>query len=97
MRFFHVSYILIALFVCFIGDNPIIYKVNIDVEQSAVIVRDDCVSVKISLTSPLLRDQNESSGLIHYDESITNINNTLGMNSEDESALLPRIPCLRVK
>lgn len=87
--------LLIFFYIYFLGDNQVLYNVNIDIDQSAVLVRDDCVSVKISLTSPLLRDQNESSGQ-PMDESVSNINNTAGMNSEDESTLLSRVPCLKV-
>lgn len=76
-----------------IGDNPINYKINIDIDQAAVLVYDDYVSVKISLTSPLLREQNESGSILK--EPIPNIDNTIDTNSGD-TKLLPREPCLKV-
>lgn len=35
------------------------YTVTVDSEQGAVIVTDGQITVKVSLTSPLLRDQNQ--------------------------------------
>lgn len=51
-------------------------------------VRDDSVSVKISLTSPLLREAPEN---VKAADDITATNKSAG-----DAALLPRQPCLRV-
>uniref|UniRef100_A0A1A9UPF0 DZF domain-containing protein n=1 Tax=Glossina austeni TaxID=7395 RepID=A0A1A9UPF0_GLOAU len=69
------------------GDSPVNYKVEIEIEESAVMVRDDSVSVKISLTSPLLREAPENVKAV---DDITAINKGAG-----DAALLPRQPCLR--
>lgn len=65
-----------------LGENPVDYKVEVVLEESAVLVQDEAVSVKISLTSPLLREsadggksENENAG---------------------DAAQLPREPCLKV-
>lgn len=51
-----------------------------------MLVQDEAVSVKISLTSPLLRESTDSS------KSTDNDGDASG-----DAALLPREPCLRVK
>lgn len=53
-------------------------------EDSAVIVSDDCVTVRISLTSPLLREAGDSK-------------TTDASNGTGDAALLPREPCLQVR
>lgn len=75
-----------------IGENQVNYKVHIDIEQSAVMVNDDHVGVKITLTSPLLRDEG---GLVS-NESISNTNSTVDTKNDD-TILLPRKPCLKVR
>ncbi|XP_019891696.1 zinc finger RNA-binding protein 2 isoform X3 [Musca domestica] len=66
------------------GENPVDYKVDVVTEESAVLVQDEAVSVKISLTSPLLRESTGSS------KSTDNDGDASG-----DAALLPREPCLR--
>uniref|UniRef100_T1PBW7 DZF domain protein n=1 Tax=Musca domestica TaxID=7370 RepID=T1PBW7_MUSDO len=66
------------------GENPVDYKVDVVTEESAVLVQDEAVSVKISLTSPLLRESTDSS------KSTDNDGDASG-----DAALLPREPCLR--
>lgn len=72
--------------VLFLGENPVEYVVEVVAQDSAVIVRDDVVSVKISLTSPLLREASQEGK-----NDAANINGGTG-----DVALLPREPCLRV-
>ncbi|XP_011180638.1 zinc finger RNA-binding protein 2 [Zeugodacus cucurbitae] len=67
------------------GDNPVEYVVEVVAQDSAVIVRDDVVSVKISLTSPLLREASQEGK-----NDAANVNGGTG-----DLALLPREPCLR--
>lgn len=56
-------------------------------------VKDDCVSVRITLTSPLLRNQNGN--MSNTNEPMTNSNHNKTANTED-LALLPCEPCLMV-
>lgn len=73
-------------FIRFVGENPVDYKVEVLIEESAVLVQDEAVSVKISLTSPLLRESPDG----------TKVENTTN-NETGDSALLPREPCLKVR
>lgn len=75
------------LVIRFLGENPVDYKVEVLVEESAVLVQDEAVSVKISLTSPLLRESPDG-GKIDNTSS-----NSSGVG---DAALLPREPCLKV-
>ncbi|XP_036335600.1 zinc finger RNA-binding protein 2 [Rhagoletis pomonella] len=67
------------------GENPVDYVVEVVAQESAVFVRDDVVSVKISLTSPLLREVSQ--------DGKTDAANTKG--GTGDAAPLPREPCLR--
>lgn len=65
------------------GDTQVNYRVEVNAEEAALIVLDESVSVKITLTSPLLRDANPGEAAT-TDEG------------EGDSEFLPREPCLRV-
>ncbi|XP_037805269.1 zinc finger RNA-binding protein [Lucilia sericata] len=68
------------------GENPVDYKVEVLIDESAVLVQDEAVSVKISLTSPLLRESPDGG----------KVENTSTNNSgSGDAALLPREPCLK--
>ncbi|EDV52204.1 zinc finger RNA-binding protein 2 isoform X1 [Drosophila erecta] len=64
------------------GDIPVNYRVEVNAEEAALIVLDEAVSVKITLTSPLLRDANP--GEVSTSEEV-----------EGDSEFLAREPCLR--
>ncbi|XP_013111187.1 zinc finger RNA-binding protein isoform X2 [Stomoxys calcitrans] len=66
------------------GENPVDYKVDVVIDESAVMVQDETVSVKISLTSPLLRESPEGG------QSSESENGNAG-----DAAPLPREPCLK--
>ncbi|KAH8270317.1 hypothetical protein KR018_007723 [Drosophila ironensis] len=61
------------------GDIQVSYRVEVNSDDAAVIVLDEAVSVKITLTSPLLRDANTD----------------IAIKEEDDAENLPREPCLR--
>lgn len=68
------------------GDIQVNYRVEVNAEEAAVIVLDEVVAVKITLTSPLLREACES--IVKMEE---------GTTAEDaDEDFLPREPCLRV-
>ncbi|EDV40737.1 uncharacterized protein Dana_GF10657, isoform D [Drosophila ananassae] len=62
------------------GDVPVNYRVEVNTDDAAVIVLDEAVSVKITLTSPLLRDANSDGSV---------------KEEGDDAEFLPREPCLR--
>lgn len=55
---------------------------EVNTDDAAVIVLDEAVSVKITLTSPLLRDANSDGSV---------------KEEGDDAEYLPREPCLRVR
>jgi len=65
------------------GDIQVNYRVEVNAEDAALIVLDESVSVKITLTSPLLRDTNP--GEVSTSE-----------DGEGDAEYLAREPCLRV-
>lgn len=75
-------------FIRIVGENPVEYKVEVLDEESAVLVHDEAVSVKISLTSPLLRESPDGgkAEITSSKKSVTG-----------DAALLPREPCLKVR
>lgn len=75
------------MIVRFVGENPVDYKVEVLLDESAVLVQDEAVSVKISLTSPLLRESPDGGKV---DNASSNNSGT------GDAALLPREPCLKV-
>ncbi|XP_016983936.1 zinc finger RNA-binding protein [Drosophila rhopaloa] len=64
------------------GDIQVNYRVEVNAEDAALIVLDEAVSVKITLTSPLLRDTNP--GEVSTSE-----------DNESDVEFLAREPCLR--
>ncbi|KAH8364187.1 hypothetical protein KR084_003484 [Drosophila pseudotakahashii] len=64
------------------GDIQVNYRVEVNAEDAALIVLDEAVSVKITLTSPLLRDTNPGDPSTSED-------------SEGDAEYLAREPCLR--
>ncbi|KAH8380266.1 hypothetical protein KR009_009750 [Drosophila setifemur] len=62
------------------GDVPVNYRVEVNSDDAAVIVLDEAVSVKITLTSPLLRDANTDVAI---------------KEEGDDEEYLNREPCLR--
>ncbi|XP_067644397.1 zinc finger RNA-binding protein [Eurosta solidaginis] len=66
------------------GENPAQYVVEVRAADSAIIVRDETVCVKISLTSPLLREPADGKA-----ETATTKGGT------GDAALLPKEPCLK--
>lgn len=58
---------------------------EIVVEESSVVVQDESVSVKISLTSPLLRESPEGAK-----------SSDMETEGSGDAAQLPREPCLKV-
>lgn len=65
------------------GDMQVNYRVEVAADDAAVIVLDEAVSVKITLTSPLLRDSSPGDVAASDD-------------GEGDDANLAREPCLRV-
>lgn len=84
LKQFHIFFFLIR----FVGENPVDYKVEVLENESAVLVQDEAVSVKISLTSPLLRE---------YFEGLKTENASLKNSATGDAALLSREPCLKVR
>ncbi|KAH8343485.1 hypothetical protein KR059_011528 [Drosophila kikkawai] len=64
------------------GDIQVNYRVEVNADDAAVIVLDESVSVKITLTSPLLRDTSPAEASANDD-------------GEGDVETLPREPCLR--
>lgn len=69
------------------GDIQVNYRVEVNAEDAAVIVLDEVVAVKITLTSPLLREACET--IVKMEEGVT-----AGEDADED--FLPREPCLRV-
>ncbi|KAH8397370.1 hypothetical protein KR222_000586, partial [Zaprionus bogoriensis] len=71
------------------GDIQVNYRVEVNAEEAAVIVLDEVVAVKITLTSPLLREAVENA--IKVEDAAA------GGTAADEADadFLPREPCLR--
>lgn len=69
------------------GDIQVNYRVEVNAEEAAVIVLDEVVAVKITLTSPLLREACET--IVKMEEGTT-----AGEDADED--FLPREPCLRV-
>ncbi|KAI8041543.1 hypothetical protein M5D96_005808 [Drosophila gunungcola] len=66
------------------GDIQVNYRVEVNAEDAALIVLDEAVSVKITLTSPLLRDTNPGE-----------VSTTEEGDGEGDAEFLAREPCLR--
>ncbi|XP_017043331.2 zinc finger RNA-binding protein isoform X1 [Drosophila ficusphila] len=64
------------------GEVQVNYRVEVNAEDAALVVLDEAVSVKITLTSPLLRDTNPGEA-------------TTSEEGEGDAEYLPREPCLR--
>ncbi|SPP84644.1 zinc finger RNA-binding protein isoform X1 [Drosophila guanche] len=69
------------------GDMQITYRVEVNADDAAVIVLDETVSVKITLTSPLLREGNVAEIPAKQEEGEP--------ATTGDAELLPREPCLR--
>ncbi|EDW70530.1 zinc finger RNA-binding protein isoform X1 [Drosophila virilis] len=68
------------------GDTQVNYRVEVNAEEAAVIVLDEVVAVKITLTSPLLRESCEGVGKPE---------DAASSSTAAETDFLPREPCLR--
>lgn len=71
------------------GDTQVNYRVEVNAEEAAVIVLDEVVAVKITLTSPLLRETGDP-------VSKTDDASGASTSAAAETEFLPREPCLRV-
>ncbi|XP_034480375.1 zinc finger RNA-binding protein [Drosophila innubila] len=71
------------------GDTQVNYRVEVNAEEASVIVLDEVVAVKITLTSPLLRETCEPATAMKVDDAAS------ASTATDESDFLPREPCLR--
>lgn len=74
----------------FLGDIQVNYRVEVNAEEAAVIVLDEVVAVKITLTSPLLREACENA-------SKPEEGSAAAATEDAEADFLPREPCLRVR
>ncbi|XP_034102242.1 zinc finger RNA-binding protein [Drosophila nasuta] len=70
------------------GDTQVNYRVEVNAEEASVIVLDEVVAVKITLTSPLLREACDSASATKADEAAKT-------EEAADSEFLPREPCLR--
>ncbi|XP_064548349.1 zinc finger RNA-binding protein 2 [Drosophila montana] len=68
------------------GDLQVNYRVEVNADEAAVIVLDEVVAVKITLTSPLLRESCD--GVVKTDDAAS-------ASTAAETDFLPREPCLR--
>lgn len=69
------------------GETPVNYRVEVNAEEAAVIVLDEVVAVKITLTSPLLRETGDP---------VSKPEDGASTSAAAETDFLPREPCLRV-
>lgn len=74
----------------FLGDIQVNYRVEVNAEEAAVIVLDEVVAVKITLTSPLLREACENA-------TKPEEGSAAAATDDAEADFLPREPCLRVR
>lgn len=73
------------------GDTQVNYRVEVNAEEASVIVLDEVVAVKITLTSPLLRETCDPAPAIKAEDAVA-----ASTTADADLDFLPREPCLRV-
>ncbi|KAM8709742.1 hypothetical protein ACLKA7_016535 [Drosophila subpalustris] len=73
------------------GDTQVNYRVEVNAEEASVIVLDEVVAVKITLTSPLLRETCEPAPAVKVEDAAAGSTDA----TDADLDFLPREPCLR--